>query len=237
MKRTTLLQNLIDTGKYKTYLEIGTHKGMSLFPLKCKYKIAVDPSFKISSKDKKKWLLKNPYNFRNKYFDLTSDDFFKQNENDIRKQDLIFIDGLHTFEASLKDVLNSLKHLKSNGVIMMHDCFPPHEVAAMPLGSFEEGKKRSIKGWNGEWCGDVWKTISYLKENYADVLDIFVLDTDYGLGIVKLKNETPSILDLNKESYERINKLDYQYLMSNPEEIIALKDKSYATQLLKSIKK
>lgn len=235
MKRTTLLQNLIDVGCYKTYLEIGTHKGMSLFPLKCKNKIAVDPSFKISSREKRKWLFKNPCNFRNKYFELTSDEFFERNANKIKKQDLIFVDGLHTFKASLNDVLNSLKLLNDNGVIVMHDCFPPHKVAAMPLNSFEEGSERSIKGWNGEWCGDVWKSIVYLKECYHDCLDVFVLDTDYGLGIVKFKNDVPLDLKIAQDSFDRINSLDYEHLISNPERIIGLKDKSYVENLLDSI--
>lgn len=236
MKRTTLLQNIIDAGQFKSYLEIGTYKGMSLLPLKCKYKIAVDPSFKISSKDKNRWLFKNLCNFRNKYYELTSDDFFQTKSNEIKKQDLIFIDGLHTFEASLKDVLNSIKLLNDNGVIMMHDCLPPHEAGAMPLGSFEEGKKKSIKGWDGQWCGDVWKTIVYLKENYNDTLEIFVLDTDFGLGIVRFKNDEDYDLEINNESFNRINKLDFQYLMTNPQEIIMLKDKSYANQLLEQVR-
>ena len=235
MNRFTLLQQLVDKCKFKNYLEIGTHKGDSFFPLKCKYKIAVDPSFRITTKDKMKWIFKNPYNIRNKYFELTSDEFFEKNIDNIDKQDLIFIDGLHTFKASLNDVLNSIQCLKPNGVILMHDCFPPHEVAAMPLNSFKEGGTSNIKGWNGQWCGDVWKTIVYLKKNYDALLEIIVLDTDFGLGLIRLKNTDTVNTSINEISFDEINQLDYHYLMSNPQEIIALNDKSSAKQFLDRI--
>ena len=49
---------------------------------------------------------------------MTSDKFFKDNE----KFDIIFIDGLHTFEQTIKDIDNSIKFLRDKGVILIHDC-------------------------------------------------------------------------------------------------------------------
>lgn len=41
-----------------------------------------------------------------------------------------------------------------------------------------------LERWTGEWTGDVWKTIIYLKSKYKDCLNIAVLETDYGLGYI-----------------------------------------------------
>ena len=51
----------------------------------------------------------------------TSDEFFKNNKE---KFDLIFLDGLHTYHQTIKDINNSLRNLNSNGIIIIHDCLP-----------------------------------------------------------------------------------------------------------------
>ena len=41
---------------------------------------------------------------------MTSDNYFSNNKNNLF--DLIFLDGLHTYEQTIKDIFNSLKTLK-----------------------------------------------------------------------------------------------------------------------------
>ena len=50
-----------------------------------------------------------------------SDDFFKTSKD---KFDVIFIDGLHTYDQVRRDVINSIKHLKEGGYIALHDMLP-----------------------------------------------------------------------------------------------------------------
>ena len=219
MQRIDILQELINKNNYKRYVEIGTYKGTTILTLKCETKIAVDPKIKISWKRKLKWILKNPTNLRNSYFQMTSDEFFrnefKKIENGI---DLFFIDGLHTFEASLKDVLNSLKFLNAGGTILMHDCFPPHRAAAIPASSYGRAKAKEPEGWNGQWCGDVWKTILYLKRALDSELNVSVWNTDFGLGVITL-NKTLVSYCIDKRLFDEINELDYSYLMNNTKEL------------------
>jgi predicted O-methyltransferase YrrM len=59
----------------------------------------------------------------------TSDDFFKQN---LKRYDIIFIDGNHCALQVRKDVLNALMALKSNGIILLHDVFPDNEAFPEP---------------------------------------------------------------------------------------------------------
>ncbi|MBO2544284.1 class I SAM-dependent methyltransferase [Salegentibacter sp. BDJ18] len=227
MTRTELLQQLIDKNRYKSYLEIGTFQGKSFLPLKINKKVAIDPSFKIKKKEKIKWLLKYPFNLQNRYYEMTSNDFF---EIEILKKkksyqfDLIFIDGLHTFEASLTDTLNSLKLLNKQGTIVLHDCFPPHKAASVPANSYEEAKKMKLNGWTNEWCGDVWKTIVYLKSYHSNALSIKVLNDDYGLGIIEIKNQIFVPHSIDPDNFKAINSLNYEDLTNNPEKLISLVD-------------
>ncbi len=236
--RIELVQEIFRKTNFKTYLEIGTEDGLSFLPIKCKYKIAVDSHFLISRKRKIKWFFKNPYNIRNKYFEETSDDFFRKRENLLnrkKKVDVVLIDGLHTFQASLKDVLNSLKHINSKGIIIMHDCLPPHKAAALQTNQFPNEEQKKIDGWTGEWCGDVWKSIIYLRRNLYKLLDVSVINTDYGLGVIRIKNKIDRNLKIDEESFNRINKITYEELLENVESMLGLKSPEYARKIVKEI--
>ena len=129
--------------------------------LKQKKKIGVDPS-------------------RGGTLRMTSDDFFKQNNENF---DLIFLDGLHTYEQTIKDIDNSLNCLKNNGVVIIHDCLPK-------------------KIWNqivpriyGHWNGDVWKAIVHSR-TYSHA-DTYTCVADHGLGII-FKRKNRNQLNLQK---------------------------------------
>ena len=38
--------------------------------------------------------------------------------------DIIFLDGLHNYEQTIKDINNALKFLNEKGAIIVHDCLP-----------------------------------------------------------------------------------------------------------------
>ena len=227
MNRIELIRKIIEDKKYSTYLEIGIHRGTSFFPVQCQNKIAVDPYMKVSWKGKIHRIFQNPYNLKNRYFEITSDEFFDAKAPKIFQKsgvDIVFIDGLHTFEASLKDVLNSLQYLNNNGSIIMHDCYPPHKAAATPAASFHDAKGMKVNGWTGQWCGDVWKTVVYLKEKYSHNLDVRVLNADFGLGIINVKTSIDSKLEIDKDLYQKVNSLKYESVFSNPQQNIGLKE-------------
>jgi len=237
MNRIELIQKIIARANFNTYLEIGCQTGFSFLPVKAKRKMAVDPNFLIPRNEKLKWILKQPSNLKNKYFEETSDDFFSNQKGYLRKLnglDVVLVDGMHTFINSLKDVLNSLKYLNDNGIIVMHDCYPPHEAAALPTESFPtQEEQNAAEGWTGEWCGDVWKTIVYLKENYGDKLDLHVLNTDFGIGIVRPKVKTSDLdLSLNEDLFRKVDGLTYYAMMQDASSVINLKDESYANEVI-----
>lgn len=178
MLRTDIINYLIERYNYNSYLEIGVQFPHSNYDkIEIKNKTGVEP-FPITD------LLNKGI------VELTSDMFFKSLEADV-KYDIIFIDGLHTREQCLADILNSLKHLSDNGTILVHDCLPTAKY------------QTSIEDNGREWTGDVWKSIVDIKEKNG--LDVSTIDTDWGIGCIRLNADNVGFenqIDLDWENYE-----------------------------------
>lgn len=231
--RVRIVQEIINWTKTKVYLEIGVRYGITFLQIKAPIKIAVDPLFDIIKLRKILLYIKNPINlFNNKYYEMTSDDFFAHVPKIITEKgiDVVLIDGLHTFEQSLKDCLNSLKYLNDNGVIVMHDCNPMSATIGHRAKSQKEAKNLNLEGWDGSWSGDVWKTIVYLRSTRKE-LNIFVLNCDSGLGIItRGQQEFPLKYSLNE-----VKELSYKDLEKDREKLLNLKNPKYFLEFVKTL--
>ena len=220
-ERKQLIQDIINQKQYITYLEIGVFAGGVFFPVKAKRKIAVDPEFTFGKFKRTKKILKNLSNINASYFEMSSDEFFEQHASELFRSkpiDLCLVDGMHEYEYALRDVENTLNYLQDDGAIIMHDCNPATAGNAI---SFKEWKD---KNYEGNWNGDVWKTILHLRSLRKDIT-VFVLDVDYGLGIVckkpseenlsftqaEIRNLTYSDLDKNRQQWLNLKPLEYFY--------------------------
>lgn len=237
MTRIEVLNAIIEKKSVKNYLEIGVNRGKCLFNIKGPEKrFAVDPFFNFNLWKKIKAIAKNSENLKNDYFEVTSDAFFNENKQFLaeNKIDLAFIDGLHTYEQSLKDTLNTLNHLNENGVIILHDCNPLDELAAFPANSIDDARKElaHLPNWKNTWNGDVWKTIVYIRKNHPE-LSAFVLNTDHGLGFVYKKDSTnlPKIFN----TFDDIANLDYAFFDANRNDLIDLKLVDYFDEFLSNL--
>ena len=224
-----VIQQILDKKSSSTYLEIGVARGSNFFAIKADRKIAVDPYFTFSIRRKVKWIFKNFYNLKAKYYQLSSDSFFA-NAKFSYSWDFVFIDGIHTYQQSLKDVNNALINLSETGVIVLHDCNPLHEAAVHPANSLDHAVSLNLPGWTGEWCGDVWKTICYLRSTRKD-LKIFMLDCDHGLGIIT-KGKSENHLELSEQD---LAEMTYEDLSRNKKQLLNLKDAAYIFEFLETI--
>ena len=167
------------------------------------------------------------------FYYLTSDVFFARHAPlvfDKQKIDVAFVDGLNTYHQSYQDVSNAMDFLANGGVILMHDCNPPSEASAFPAESWEAAHRMNLAGWNGNWCGDVWKSIIRLRSTRND-LRVFVLDCDFGIGVV-CRGEAENMLDLTMPEIER---LSFRELESNRRTLLNLKPQSYLPDFLRSL--
>ncbi len=224
--RVRILQTIVAKKKDKTYLEIGVDQGKVFEIIHGPNKIGVDP---VAPAKKVKAVL-GPHT---KYFQKTSDDFFDQDAKDVFKKriDVAFIDGLHEYKQVLKDINNTLDYLADDGVIIVHDCSPWSKASAIRAFSFAEAKeiaqRDQYKDWDGGWTGDVWKAIGELKSTRDD-LEIFVLDCDCGLGVIRKGSQ--KLIEL-----QNIDGLEYEDLVRDKEKILNLKKPDYFDTFLKTL--
>ena len=224
-----IIQKFIDELDAKVYLEIGYFKGDNFVRIQCNTKYAVDPAphnavYRLHNS------VRALRGWTTEYFCTTSDDFFRS-QSDLLAQtpvDVVYVDGLHTFEQSLIDVCNAFRVLSPGGVVFVDDCNPQNAAIAMPAASLDEAKEkveqanangRITDKWSGEWCGDVWKTIAQLR-NY-DCLNVTVLDTHTGLGVVTLKPGA-EFSEPNNELPALLEKAPYEILAANRKTILDL---------------
>ena len=209
MYRYDIINLLIKKHNYKSYLEIGVRNPKEcLDKINCELKHGVDPGveskyeWSIYSKINPSELITN--------FNVTSDEFFEKNT---MKYDIIFIDGLHLDYQVEMDIINSLKFLNEGGSIILHDCNPPDIHHAREI--FSDLSTPA----GGAWCGTVWKSIVYCRENIPNI-EISVVDTDYGVGILRRVDNNQKFVNDNKYfSYSIFeqDKKKYLNLMTIPE--------------------
>lgn len=233
MNRLDLIHEALSYNRGVRYLEIGVRTCSNLFKVQCKEKIGVDPAYKLSKRSKLNRFLRLE---RSKLFRMYSDDFFKKNPSRVLDKgfDVIFVDGLHNYEQSLRDVENGLKFLNPKGVIILHDCNPKSDARATPVKkSFEELipkiKANMIEGWDGGWNGDVWKTIVHLRATRKD-LKIITIDDDQGLGVI-MKNYDGELIQTN---FCELKNANYSYLAENREYLLNLQPSNTFKEFLNS---
>jgi len=191
--RIEILKKIIKKQNYKSYLEIGCDNNENFSEIIIENKVGVDP-------------------LKGGTLRMTSDEFFINNK---KKFDIIFLDGLHTYEQTIKDIDNSLKFINEKGVIVIHDCLPK-------------------KIWNqivpriyGHWNGDVWKAIVHSR-TYIQA-ETYTCMADHGLGMI-FKRKNRNCLELKEKNFKNLKFSDYynnhkKYMNPiNPEEIETLFD-------------
>jgi hypothetical protein len=100
----------------------------------------------------------------------TSDDFFSTLDG-TRQFDLVFLDGLHTFRQTYRDLINALRVCPS-GLLLIDDVVPADSASAIPDRdeAIEERKRRQIAGPN-MWHGDVFKVVVAVSRYHASQLN------------------------------------------------------------------
>ena len=164
------LINQIHNNSGLKYLELGIGCGRNFESLLIKNKVSVDVCDKQKCGD---W-------FGNPTHLISTDEYFnKTNE----LFDIIFIDADHEYKQVLKDFNNSINHLTENGVIFLHDLYPPTE--------FHTNKQN---------CNNGYKFLNFLLDNdFNLVVDL----SDFGCVCVFNPKK------INLDSVEDINYMDF----------------------------
>ncbi|SCW94890.1 class I SAM-dependent methyltransferase [Ancylobacter rudongensis] len=161
--RIALLTTLAARHPESAYLEIGCFKNALFDSLPLPVKVGVDP-------------------VQGGTVRATSDEFFASNT---QKFDLIFIDGLHTYEQVHRDVANSLKAINPGGWIAMHDMLP---------GEVMEQHEPFIRTGR-DWVGQGWKVAFELLK--TEGVDFKIVKIDHGVGVIRVITPGTELADLS----------------------------------------
>jgi hypothetical protein len=137
----------------KKYLEIGVFQGETFFDVDIDYKVAVDPQFQFDFKKKE--------NAKTRFHQRTSDEFFRLAHSE--PFDVIYLDGLHTFEQTLRDFLSSLSFSHDKTIWVIDDTTPNDNFAALPDQERCYRLRRLQNNGDWAWMGDVFKTVYFIK--------------------------------------------------------------------------
>jgi hypothetical protein len=230
VNRIKAVQQALDGSLKPVYLEIGVSHGFAFRRITADEKIAVDPAFKLSARSRR---LADAKARATHYFETTSDAFFANETAFLERQgiDVALIDGLHTYTQAVRDVEDTLRYLRDDGVIFLHDCNPRNAWIAYPATSYAEFRAQNrwrVLGVKVDlWSGDVWKAIVELRSTRHD-LRVAVLKCDFGVGIVR-KGVPESRLSY---SAAEIEALDYADLAADRDRLLNLKPPSYLSEFL-----
>ncbi len=216
------------------YLEIGVSYGESFMPVRARRKWGVDPVCLVSRRRRVKlWLRVLAWGSWFRLFRMTSDDFFARHKGLLLHcgVDVVLLDGLHTYAQTLRDALNALEHLKPDGVVVIHDCNPTNTLAATPMESYAAMREQHLQGRDGNWNGDVWKVVAYLRSLRPD-LETVVLDCDHGVGVVRRKPGGNPL----RLSAEQIGKMTYADLEADRARLLGLKPPAYLWEMTDEIR-
>lgn len=174
--RIALINLLANKFADARYLEIGCQENHLFNSVATRHKIGVDPE-------------------RGGNRRMTSDDFFETNKATF---DVIFVDGLHTYQQVRKDVINSMNCLAAGGWIALHDMLPQNWLEAhVPNISL------------GAWSGDAWKIAFELSQTLG--IDFRIIKIDGGVGVIKPIQAGACLPDLTNQ----LTDASFAYLYNN----------------------
>ena len=191
--RHEVVNTIIDTYNYNSYLEIGVENGITFKNIKLDMskKVGVDP---------------DPTYKEDNIILKTSDDFFKENNKIF---DIIFIDGMHQLEYVYNDFFNAINCLTPKGSIVIDDVLPMNEREQYKV-PIKHHYNNGILKYGESWTGDVWKFIYFLLLHYQFDFSVYNFTNGYRgmIHIYNFKNEINDEID-NTKVIETMNSYDY----------------------------
>lgn len=201
VRRIALVANAL---RARTYLEIGVGQGLTFGAVAISERTGVDPQFRFDTS--------TVIDAHTHLEEMTSDIFFSTLPPS-EKFDIIFIDGLHIFEQTYRDLCNSLLHSHDATVVLLDDTKPSDVFSAMRDQGKAVARRRQAGGTSTSWHGDVFKAVFAIHDFHPGLKYRTVFGSGNPQTLVWRSNS-----DWRKPRYdslEAISRLDYFDLLNN----------------------
>jgi hypothetical protein len=174
------------------YLEIGIEDGNTFSNINAARKVGVDPFPRVNTLN-----LPPNISIHSEY----SDTFFQRNEENF---DFAFIDGLHTWDQTYRDIINAFNHGTSNMAILVDDVVPCDASAGMRNQIDCQVEKKRLGIDNNFWMGDVYKCVKLLSMFHPEIT----------LYTITEANENPQLLLMRQSKNSVIKTLSIEQIQS-----------------------
>lgn len=196
----------------RSYLEIGVETGQTFFEISADFKTAVDPTFLFD-------LDLAPQGESVEYFQISSDSFFGEIRRD-RKYDLVFLDGLHTWDQTYRDFCNTLLITHDQSIIILDDIFPC-DVFSCNRDQVEAVMMRQFmtRDPSNAWHGDTYKVIPLIR-TFHPLLSFCTIITDGNPQALVWRSTTATNADshiISDPGALNMSSLDYLWFLRNQE--------------------
>jgi len=155
-----IAEGLHHAKKLDNYLEFGIRQGPCFNAVAPLAKTA----YAVDIKNCRKGI---NHNKNLKWFQCKTIDFWSMIPGDVMF-DLTFIDADHSHKASMKDFELVAARTKQNGLILLHDTYPPD--------------KRFL---SSGYCNDTYKTADRIRKIYSKNFEIVTLPFYFGVSVVR----------------------------------------------------
>lgn len=190
---------LAEINNAQSYLEIGVATGNTFLNVTVARKHAVDPRFRLDTEAAKSEHVC--------FFEMPSNEFFLHHAEPETRYDIIFLDGLHTFEQTLRDFCATMRHCHDNTIWVIDDVFPSDMFSALR----NEGDTRKYRQLHGQesvdWHGDVFKVMFAIHDFFVN-FTYKTINTDGNPQSVLVRRSRDSFKPFC-DDLERISRMDY----------------------------
>jgi hypothetical protein len=195
--RSQRLNALAKINSAARYLEVGVSKGITFNQVDIPFKVAVDPKFRFKVQD---------YASQNTIFhEVTSDLFFSKLAPIYGEYDLIYLDGLHTFEQTFRDFCASLCYAHARTIWLIDDTHPTGRLAAIPDHQFVKRSRKVLRIKDARWMGDVFKAVFAIHDFFPQFS--YATFPEHGQTAIWLETRENFLPTWN--SLEKISRLSY----------------------------
>lgn len=211
VSRPQVLRQLCRLYAESRYLEVGVWKGRTFDKVPATRRVAVDPVFKLEP----------PHTERDEpgteFHEMTSDDYFARVVGREEQFDVIFLDGLHVYEQTLRDLMNALDHLQPRGVVVVDDTHPPTHLCSLP----DRDEHAAVRDYLGEtdkrWMGDIYKLVWFV-ETFCPHLSFGTIADNHGQTVFWRTPRT----DVPQRSLREVADLTFEQMVVQ-EDVLRLK--------------
>lgn len=184
----------------RRYLEIGVDRGTTFAQVNLAEKVGVDPCFRFDADSLR--------SDRVQLLEMPSDRFFSAHPAAGTPFDVIFLDGLHTFEQTFRDFCASQACAHDKTIWVIDDVLPRDVYSSLRTPDDALHFRRSQTGGDSlAWHGDVYKVVVALHDFFPSLSYCTVVDGGNAQTVVTRAGRRSFKPLLN--SLELVSRLDY----------------------------